>query len=1039
MSKINLQDYYDRFDPNKNYTQALFRDTRALQGAELNELQRMLNWQMRGLAEALFKDGDIIREARVEVKEGVATCASGLVYLAGAVRQVPPSTLTVPPISVVAIGVFLSGRVITELEDSSLYNPAIGTRSEGEPGAARWQETAQWGLSTDTDTPGDFYPVHTLEDGELLAKAPPPNLDSVTQALARYDRDSAGGTYVVSGFRVMAALDDDLGRQVYTVSEGRAQVFGYPVELTTSRRLVYAATPDLLDIEAEPHLSTSVETQTITLNRYPAAHIKKVRLIREVVATITHGGFTGAHDPLPEASVTDIIEVKQGEMVFAAGSDYKLTAGKVDWSLSGQEPSPYSTYEVTYRFMAVDSDLTVLSGNSFELTGAVVDTQIFVDYSQKLPRLDRLGLTREGAFVWTSGVAAEWEPQLPQVSPDVLPLATIHQSWDAQRRVVNDGVRTVPMDEIAAMNVRMDAIVDQVAQQRLASDAITREAGAKKGLFVDPFLGDAMRDQGLEQQAAITGGVLTLPVLLKQVAPMPQDLTKPKVLEFTPVPVLEQLARTGSMLVNPYSALDPLPAIVVLTPAVDRWTDVETIWTSSVTNIFGSGNRSTSSSSTEVFSSSQTNLEFLRQIAVAYRITGFGPEEEMTLTFDGLPIIPTQKIADGAGVVVGSFTIPAKIPAGAKTVAVRGAGGSTGSAVFVGQGTLTIQTLRTVTNTTLFWHDPLAQTFALTELAQVCGVDLWFTAKHTSRVIVQVRETTVGIPNQVVLGEAILSPEEINLGGQVTRVIFNSPVALSSATEYSLVVMCDDSITALSVAELGKWDTHGERWVTAQPYQVGVLLSSSNASTWTPHQDRDLTFRLLKAQYETADLDIDLGQITLEDSTDLMLMAMAEQPTAQSRVEYRLTLPTGETLAVADRQPVRLNGAVTGEVSVKAHLKGTAGMSPVVYPGAQLVAGAVTQSADYITRAIPAGAGSRVRIILDADLPSGSKVETFWAVDGQSTWAAVEFQESHPLDEGWQEMIYETTTDDLLVRIKLVLTGTSLARPRVDNLRVMTI
>lgn len=51
------------------------------------------------------------------------------------------------------------------------------------------------------------------------------------------------------------------------------------------------------------------------------------------------------------------------------------------------------------------------------------------------------------------------------------------------------------------------------------------------------------------------------------------------------------------------------------------------------------------------------------------------------------------------------------------------------------------------------------------------------------------------------------------------------------------------------MAELGKYDAVHERWVTSQPYQVGVLLSSSNASTWTPHQDRDLTFRLLGARF----------------------------------------------------------------------------------------------------------------------------------------------------------------------------------------------
>lgn len=55
--------------------------------------------------------------------------------------------------------------------------------------------------------------------------------------------------------------------------------------------------------------------------------------------------------------------------------------------------------------------------------------------------------------------------------------------------------------------------------------------------------------------------------------------------------------------------------------------------------------------------------------------------------------------------------------------------------------------------------------------------------------------------------------------------------------------------TAIKVAELGKYDAVNSRWVTSQSYQVGILLSSSNASTWTLHQNLDLTFRLLAAKF----------------------------------------------------------------------------------------------------------------------------------------------------------------------------------------------
>lgn len=43
-------------------------------------------------------------------------------------------------------------------------------------------------------------------------------------------------------------------------------------------------------------------------------------------------------------------------------------------------------------------------------------------------------------------------------------------------------------------------------------------------------------------------------------------------------------------------------------------------------------------------------------------------------------------VADDNGVIKGKFTIPAGVQAGAKSVELVGSGGSTGSAVFVGEG-----------------------------------------------------------------------------------------------------------------------------------------------------------------------------------------------------------------------------------------------------------------------------------------------------------------------------------------------------------------
>ena len=91
--------------------------------------------------------------------------------------------------------------------------------------------------------------------------------------------------------------------------------------------------------------------------------------------------------------------------------------------------------------------------------------------------------------------------------------------------------------------------------------------------------------------------------------------------------------------------------------------------------------------------------------------------------------------------------------------------------------------------------------------------------------------------------------------------------------------------------ELGGFDAHAQTWITSQPYQVGVLLSSSNASTWTAHQDKDLAFRLLEAEFTPGVQALELGAAEVAGATDLLLLALAETPSAATRVEYALSLP----------------------------------------------------------------------------------------------------------------------------------------------------
>ena len=646
-----IDNYWNRYDAGKNYTELLFRDGYGTQASEHNEMQSIVFARMARLAKAMFKDGDILSDAQIAVNEttGLVRAAAGEVCLSGAIWSVPAREFSVPATGIVSVGVRLKESIISELEDPGLRNPATGSRGEGEPGAWRRRIEPAWGYDGDGGA-GDFYPVYTVEDGVQRAKEAPPSLDAFNLALARYDRDSTGtGTYAVSGLMLVVGTDLEDGRQVYHLSEGRARVDGMGVELNTSRRIVYDADPDLRLIDTEVHAATAdsaTSGQRITLAHPPMRNVTALRITKEKTESVVHGAYSGALDALPDTSIVSIVSVQQGETLYVAGTDYTKNGDRVDWSPVGNEPSPGSTYTVTYRYItAVEPESPDVDG--FTVSGAVEGTSILISYNQMLPRYDRLALTYEGALTWFKGVASETNPQKPSVPDTMLAIATVAQSWRPSRMVSNDAVRVVQFDEISRINSRVDYALQEIARQRLESDVATRESGARVGLFVDPLIDDSMRDQGIAQTAAIVDGDLTLPITSVQAVQLSLDVAELTSRPYSVSVLLEQPYRTTDMQINPYRAFEPLPAKTTLTPAVDHWTETQTTWASAVTQTFWRGSgvllRTERTSTTQTISTSTALLQNLRQIDVAFTLEGFGPGETLqSVTFDGVDVTPAN-------------------------------------------------------------------------------------------------------------------------------------------------------------------------------------------------------------------------------------------------------------------------------------------------------------------------------------------------------------------------------------------------------------
>jgi len=648
---MTLAGYYNRFDAADRYDEILFRAGKHSQSAELNEVQSTLIDRLKRIADAVFKDGAVISGTPPTISGTTINCLLSLIYLRGAVREIPARTFTIAATGLVRVGVYLLSEEITEVQDADLRNPAVGTRGYTEPGAGRLRVTATWGREGDGST-GVFYPVWTVIDGALLNQGGGNVGDNFAEALARYDRES-NGSYIVTGLSV-TALGLAAGVNAFSVKDGTGNIYGYKIDKLAATRLNYSEDPDLETVTSEPDTFTGTTggSATIQMNRYPLESILGVVITREKTVTLTRGGTSGGQDTLPDVSVLSIQSVTQGVTTYHTPQDYFLNGDKVDWSPAGggaTEPAPGSTYTVVYRYLGSVTPTAVdLQAGTFTVTGAVNGTLVLSDYRWKLPRYDRICIDREGNFSRVKGISSRFNPLPPATPANLLNLATVEQRWGLTPNVINDGIRAIPFDQLERMRSLIVDLYDLVALERLKTDISSREPSSKRGVFVDPFLDDDMRDQGLTQTAAIVDGVLQLPIA-PTVYRAPDNNAQDWMLPYTEEIILEQTRQTGSSKINPYQAFDPIPAAITLTPAVDRFVQIDTIWTSPATQqirtFMGTTGRyseaTTVTTRTELLSESERPAEFLRQIQINFSLEGFDPGETLTeVKFDGIVVTP---------------------------------------------------------------------------------------------------------------------------------------------------------------------------------------------------------------------------------------------------------------------------------------------------------------------------------------------------------------------------------------------------------------
>ncbi|MBQ7577239.1 MAG: DUF4815 domain-containing protein [Synergistaceae bacterium] len=856
---------------------------RAMQSPEINEIQHIFDEKIKSLGNALYADGTIIEGCAIsfDSEQKRANLTEGRIFLDGLVYHVEAAALAIPDTATVQIGIWKKSKSVTEFEDNTLFDPAKGTPQYHMPGGYRIVTTAEWGLSTDNEGV-PFFPVYGVSDSEIVTqlheKVNPEYLDS----LARYD-DHAHGHYVVEGLRVTALESNITGKQVYSISEGEAHINGYESVISHSVRLVTDEAPDLADIKSEVHVfkTETGGTATISASHTPIEVLKQILITKERTVTLTHGGYTGCTDELPDTSVFEIVDVHQGSLVFQEKTDFYFASDRISWNLPGEEPAPFSTYSVTYRHrVSVSADSS--DTKQITISGAVKDSLIEVDYSYRMPRIDLIVMYKDRSVGIVRGVAHRYSPVVPSTPPEAICLAEVTQLWEGLPEVKNVAIQRVPVDTLNKMR-------------------------------------------------------------------------------------------------------------------------------------------------------NQVEYYDLRQIPVRVTASGFGPGEGVRVYFDSVEVNCDTKKADSSGNFTGTFTIPANIPAGTKLVELIGSVESKGYAYFTG-----INQKTTIIKTRIYRYkdDPLAQTFTLSESRLISGVDFWLAKKGSSNIRVEIRNVSLGYPTTETLASKIIQVNNL-IANNWNRAIFDTPVFLNSDTEYAITILSDTSDHEVGITEIGDWDS-SKGWVRSQAYSTGVLLSSSNASTWTAHQNADLAFRLLAANFTGNSKTLDLGTFDLTGVTDIMPLAEVETTSSDTYVTFILKQNNTEVARMQAWQVISFDTALNGVYKLEAELSGSAKYSPVLGRYPQLLTSKLKSTGNYVSRAFTCGQNKQVMISTDEYAPHGSSIDIY-IQDGENSYSKVDVSESVEIGSGWIQRKRFVSCNLGSTRLKIELRGSAEARHLVQSISAVVL
>lgn len=1034
--------YLDDYDPNKDYTQILAVPGRVAQAREFTQAQSIQKDLLGRLGNAIFKPGAIVSGASINISGTKVTVSEGLVFLDGLVRKFKGGSVVITGLGNEVIGVKVKSSIVTAEQDESLKDPAVSFANYGLEGADRLKEEVVLTANDATATT-----IYNLEDGNVVVQKVNSDDNKLTETLARRTYDESGN-YKIYGLELRDRKESSTSDIRLMLTQGKAYIKGYEVIKPYITYVDFERSTSVRAILNEPKVYSTTQNEYF-INNHPAQSILKLQgQVRVTDEVVTRSNVAGGLDYLGNSAIVRIVSVSTNVKTYREGTDYQLTSDGIDWSLNGIEPEVGTTYKVTYDYnktmkLGTDYKLNVTDTTSsiVFLSGAKpnANTPILIDYNFYLARKDLVLLDRLGSISTIKGL-----PDIERLSDspinrddDYLVIGSVLIKPNSDKvEILNYYTTRLTQADIYNLQRRLEDMEYNQAMTDLDKEAKEGEAATNlKGILTDGFIGLTRADtthSDFDCTIDTDNAELCLPSteVTKQLSinSSTSDTKVGRIKNFVMAPFQEVLGKeqpytTNTMLVNPYSAYNPMCLVNVI-PSVDNWIDSEKIvvqdskvksttlrrwwyhrgeaWAEEEKAKWqalgfkdgigpddgGIGNVASSISS--VIDKALMYMRPKELVVEGYNFTA-GQDVRCLFNHVQVPFTPFTGYQAGVGAntvksdtkgsVKGKINIPPNTPCGTVKVELKSPTGE-GYTTYQAEGRLRVTTERiTTVKTRVKPVDPLAQSFSFNEDRLLTSVGLFFSAKDPSRsVVVQIRSMVNGFPGTEVYDEVILESANINVsanGTAETKVTLNKPIFCKAEQQYCICILSDSNVPAMHIATVGEKMIGSNNYVTQQPNPEGTLFSSSNALSWTIHQSSDLKFKLYNAKFT------ERGNIVFEgvefDSIQRLLLAVNYDDSTNLGINWTYSLDGTSYYPLETFSLLELT-KLGNRVLIRAVINYSEFMSPILSDQVMNIVGYKNKNAGtYLTRTMFLSENyTKLKVSYDAIIPSGTKVEAYY-------------------------------------------------------------